>query len=567
VTVPASPSPARPSPLVARGLVKSYGPRTVLDGVDLTASPGQVVALVGENGAGKSTLLRLLAGTEQPDSGEVRRPADVGHLAQALGARPDATVGSVLDTALLPLHRVVARLEHLAHHLTDASAAEEYAALLDWAVSHDAWDAGRRAEECASRLGLGTLEDDRPVAGLSGGQRARLALAALLTRRPGCLLLDEPTNHLDDEALALVESEIRSQPGVVVLASHDRVLLDRTADVVVDLDPAPLGSDGRGGRRYGTTAGGYSAVLRDREAARARWAAAHAAHEEERDRLRRTAATTARAVAPGRPPRDNDRFVHAYRGARNERAVSRRVRDAERRLDLLERSPVPRPPERLVFRGLGDPARRGGTVRVRGLRVDGRLELDRLDVRPGTRWLVCGGNGTGKSTLLRVLAGLPVGPWSGEVEVRARRIGHLPQDVRHPDPSRSALEVYAAAVDATRDAGTPDPPPLHALGLLTRRQATRPVGQLSLGQQRRLALAGVVALRPDLLLLDEPTNHLSLALVEELEEALQAAAATVVIATHDRWLRARWSGPSLALPGRTAQNGSSRGREEPSGAG
>ena len=540
--------------LVARDLAKAYAGRPVLEGLDLVAPPGRVLAVIGENGSGKSTLLDLLTGRLEPDAGRVTAPDDLGHLPQEPAFAPGATVASVLHDALAPLHTLVARLEVLADRLAgpadepadDPGAAAAYAEALDRAVLTDAWDADRRAAEASSRLGTGGLAPERPVATLSGGQRSRLALAALLTRRPACLVLDEPTNHLDDAAVAYVERMLTELPGVVVVASHDRVLLDRVADQVLDLDAGPLGSDGRGGRTHGLADGGYGAVLAARAAGRRRWEELHAVEQADLAALRRAVTTTARQVAHGRPPRDNDKFIHHMKGQNVERTVSRRVRDAERRLAALEAAQVRKPPTHLSFTGSLAP-RGAAEVTVRDLVVPGRLHVPRLDVTAGEHLLVTGANGSGKSTLLAVLAALgradvPTGT-AGSVRVRARRVGHLPQDVRFADPRRTASELYAEAAGRS-----PGPAvSLGELGLLHPRDASRPVVELSQGQQRRLELAVLLAGRPDIVLLDEPTNHLSLALCDELEEALHASPGTVVVASHDRWLRARWGGQRLAL--------------------
>ena len=518
------------SALVGRDLAKAYGDRLVLDGVDLVATPGRPLGLVGENGVGKSTLLRLLAGSEAPDAGSVDRPADLVHLTQEPEFPDGATVGDVLDEALAPLHRAVARLEELAARLDDPAAAEEYDATLTWAGLHEAWDADARADQAAARLGLGRLDRSRPAAALSGGQRSRLALAALVTRRPTCVLLDEPTNHLDDQAVGLLEEFVTSLPGVAVVASHDRAFLDAVCGAVVDLDP--------GGQRY---TGGYTGYLAEKQAARRRWQEAFEAQQDELDGLRRAAATTARAVAPhNRPPRDGDKFIHHFKGQNVARAVSRRVKDAERRIEVLERDRVPKPPAPFSFRGVLAPARRttGVVVAARDLELAGRLHLPRIDVPAGARLLVTGANGSGKSTLLKLVAG-ELAPTGGSLTVAAHRVGHLPQDVVFSRPDRTAAEVYAAA--------TGSPVPLADLGLLHPREAHRPVGVLSTGQQRRLGLAVLVARRPDLLLLDEPTNHISLALADELEESLGRFPGTVVVASHDRWLRRRWTGDVVSL--------------------
>jgi macrolide transport system ATP-binding/permease protein len=402
---------------------------------------------------------------------------------------------------------------------------------------HEAWDADRRADLTAGGLGLADVDPRRPVASLSGGQRSRLALAALVVRRPECLLLDEPTNHLDDDALVLLEEFVVSLPGVVVAASHDRTFLERVCAVIVDLDPAHLGLDGAGGNRF---TGGYTDYLAAKHDARRRWQEAFEAQQEELDDLRRTCRTTARHVAHNRPPRDNDKFIHHFKGQNVARAISRRVKDAERRIEIIERQRVPKPPAPFGFGGLPRPGRRsnGLVVSGRGLEVAGRLAVPRIDVRAGERLLVTGANGSGKSTLLKVLAG-DLAPTGGTVSVSADRIGHLPQDVVFSRPERTAREAYASA--------TGSPIPLEDLGLLHPRELARPVGALSVGQQRRLGLAILVARRPDLLLLDEPTNHIALVLAEELEASLATFPGTVVLASHDRWLRRRWTGEVLAL--------------------
>ena len=221
-------------------------------------------------------------------------------------------------------------------------------------------------------------------------------------------------------------------------------------------------------------------------------------------------------------------------------AVSRRVRNVERRIDVLERDQVRKPPREISFRQpLSGAGPTGGTVVfVRRLRVSGRVEVERLDVTAGQHLLVTGSNGSGKSSLLHVLAG-HLTPDAGTVSVSARKVGLLAQDVTFSDPSRSPQQAYLAATGA--------PVALRELGLLHPRDLARPIGVLSVGQQRRLALAILVAGGADLLLLDEPTNHISLTLAGELESALQRSAGTVILASHDRWLRSRWSGETLAL--------------------
>ncbi|TYB50784.1 ABC-F family ATP-binding cassette domain-containing protein [Nonomuraea sp. PA05] len=543
--------------LLARELVRTLGTRRVLDGVSLTAAPGQRIGLIGENGAGKSTLLRLLAGTDEPDSGTVVRPADLGFLHQELPYAADATIAAVLDDALREARTDLAELDRLSGELaanpSDAALLEAYGARLDQAQLHDSWDADRRAGIVLDRLGLGDVPHARAVASLSGGQRGRLALAALLIRRPAALLLDEPTNHLDDDAATFVEEQLRGMTGLVVVASHDRAFLDAVCTDLIDLDPALDGPV-----RYG---GAYGAYLAEKRAERERWERRHAEEQEELDELRRSVAVTARNVALDGLRRDNEKMGYGHRAGRVQQQISRRVRNAARRLAELEREQVPAPPPPLRFhpRPLtatggddGDPRSLTATtgeggeplLSLRDVRIPGRLSIARLDLAPGTRLLVTGPNGAGKSTLLSVLAGrLQPG---GEVHRRpGLTTGLLTQDTVFTEPDRTVRETYEAALGPERA----ETVPLRSLGLIAPRDLNLRVGELSVGQRRRLALALLVADPPELLLLDEPTNHLSPRLADELEEALGAGGGpgAVVIASHDRWLRDRWHGSRLRL--------------------
>ena len=531
------------APLVVGGLSVTYRDRPVLTGVDLLAQPGRRIGLVGENGAGKSTLLRAVAGrlpAQAERSGTVEAPPDLVLLGQEPPFRDGTTVAEVLALTLAPLRSAVADVERLAGGVGTEAGDAAYGLVLEHALAHDAWDADRRAGLAAQRLGLQSIDGGRLVGTLSGGQRTRLALATIMTTRPSCLLLDEPTNHLDDDAIEVLTGFLRDLPGVVVMASHDRVLLDDVCTDLVDLDAGALGTDGNGGRRFG---GGWSAYEEARGAARRRWEETYAAQQEEIGRLKAATRIGTGAIAHDRGPTDGDKYIYSFKGGRVDQTLARRKKDAQRRLDEAEREQVRKPPAPLVLRGdLTSPAS-GRLVQARDLEVDGRLRLGRLDVAAGEHLLVTGSNGCGKSTLLGVLAGR-LAATRGTVGVSARTVRELTQDPQVRDPDRSALATYDAAVR-----GLADPPPLRALGLLHPRDHRTPVGGLSVGQRRRLGLAVAIAAAPDLLLLDEPTNHVSLALAGELEEALESAPGGVVTASHDRWLRRRWTGPELTLTG------------------
>ncbi|MFD8613068.1 ABC-F family ATP-binding cassette domain-containing protein [Streptomyces sp. NPDC059631] len=533
--------------LLAHDLVRTLGDRRVLDGVSLTASPGHRIGLIGENGVGKSTLLRLLAGTDEPDAGQVVRPPDLGFLQQEAPYDAGATLADVLDDALREARADLAELERLTEQLArTAEDAPGYAALLDaygarleQAQEREVWDADRRAALVLDGLGLGSFGPDRALGSLSGGQRGRLALAALLIRRPTALLLDEPTNHLDDEAAAFVEEQVRALPGAVVVASHDRAFLDAVCTDLVDLDPAVEGPV-----RYG---GNYSAYLAEKHAERERWERRWAEEQEELAALRVSARVTAHRVAPDRGPRDSEKMGYGHRAGRVQSQISRRVRNAARRLEELERSQVGEPPRPLRFAStvLAAPTAEdadGPLVALEGAGVPGRLAPVRAEVAAADRLLVTGGNGAGKSTLLAVLAGLLV----PQGEVRRRHgltVGLLAQDTVFERPERTVRDTYEQTLGAERAEAVP----LGALGLLHEADLDKPVGRLSVGQRRRLALALLVARPPQLLLLDEPTNHLSLRLCDELEAALGSGPGAIVLASHDRWLRERWQGREIRL--------------------
>ncbi len=525
--------------LHARDVVKSYADRQVLSGVSVSVAPGHRLGLVGENGAGKSTLLRLLAGTEDPDSGQVIRPADVGFLLQETPYTTAARVGTVIEDALARLRELEREVADAATALSlrpgDDALAAGYAAVLQAAEVHSVWDADRRAALALAGLGLERIDRGRRLGSLSGGERSRLMLAVLLIRQPAALLLDEPTNHLDDDGIAFLEARLRELPGAVVVASHDRVFLDEVCTGIYDLDPA------RGGPTcYG---GAYRHYLREKRIERQSWQYQWRTEQEQLRALRLSVAQTAREVGKSRPIKDKNKMAYDARGEHVQRQISRRVRNATHRLDELTRNQVPRPPDplRLDAAMTAAPVEADRALVLRGVTVPGRLVLDRLDLPAAGRLLVTGPNGAGKSTLLEVLAGRLI-PARGRVERAAgASVALLEQDVTFSQPQRSPRALYESAVTGN---AVPD---LVDLGLVAPRDLDRPVGLLSAGQRRRLALALLVALGPNVLLLDEPTNHLSLTLADELEDALGTAPGAVVVATHDRWLRRRWSGPELRL--------------------
>ena len=252
------------------------------------------------------------------------------------------------------------------------------------------------------------------------------------------------------------------------------------------------------------------------KASRKRWQQRYAREQDALGQLRYAVKVTAREIHHHRSPWDNNKLGYHRLAGRVQRQVSRRVRNAQQRLDQLTRDQVRKPPRPLTFSGRFESTtntpHEGLMISLRDIRVPGRLALPRLDVHAGDRLLVTGMNGSGKSTLLAVLAGRLVPEQGTVARRRGIRVGLLEQEAFFADPQATPTAIYGARQ-----------PALSELGLLPGRALTLAVGQLSVGQRRRLALAMLLGQHCDVLLLDEPTNHLSLTLAEELEEALQTA--------------------------------------------
>jgi macrolide transport system ATP-binding/permease protein len=534
--VPAAVRPEVPLPtqISLHHVTKSRGGRLLLDDVSLTVRPGERIGIVGENGAGKSTLLHLLAGTEVPDEGEVITVAEggAGLLTQTPQLPPDRTVGEAVDAALHELRAMERRLHDLEAALggADEATLTAYGELLTAYELRGGYEADARVDKAMHGLGLAGTGRDRLLGSLSGGEQARLDLACLIAAAPEVMLLDEPTNHLDETALDWLEDALLAHRGTVVAVSHDRVFLERVATTVLDVD-----ADRHTVVRYGN---GYAGYREERAAARRRWEQSYADWCDETARLEAYAATTAHGVAAGRGIKDNNKMAYDRAAGRVQASVSGRVRAARERLRRLHEDPVPPPPRPLAFSarpiaGTAD----GDLVTLSDVRVGDRLAVERLTVAAGERLLVHGGNGAGKSTLLRVMAG-QLTPDTGTV-TRRGRIGYLAQEIPVGRPAERLLTAFGRGLPGTDDEKEEL---LLSYGLFRPRDLHTPVGSLSAGQRRRLALARLLARPADLLLLDEPANHLALGLVEELEEALDHWTGALVVVSHDRLLRRRFTG-------------------------
>ncbi|WNI26433.1 ribosomal protection-like ABC-F family protein [Streptomyces sp. ITFR-16] len=537
------PVPHDHAQLTLKDVSKAYGDRAVLDQVSLTVRPGDHVGVIGENGSGKSTLLRLMAGAEAPDSGEitVRFPRGTGYLSQTLALDPARTVQDAVDAALAGLRALERRIRAAESALAEPGGADDsllaaYGDLLTEYEERGGYRADARVDAALHGLGLARLSRGRALGTLSGGEQSRLALACVLASAPELLLLDEPTNHLDQRAVTWLEDHLRAHDGTLVVITHDRAFLERTTSVIVEVD-----RDLRGVVRYGDGWEGYRTARAAERRRRVR------EHQEWRDEVARTEELVngagRRLAATGKDPGEG----WGKHRRSHEAKLSGQVTAARTRLEALHRSPVPAPPPPLRFSAelalaTGRDTPPGPLVELESVAVAGRLDLPALRVEPGQRLLVTGPNGAGKSTLLRVLAG-DLAPDAGTVRRRART-GYLPQELPARPTRRTLLATFAAGRPGHAEEYTDL---LLALGLFRPEDLSVPVAALSAGQQRRLALARLVTRPADLLVLDEPTNHIALALVEELEAALAAYEGAVVVVSHDRSFRGRFTGDRLEL--------------------
>lgn len=515
-------------------LSKAYGDNQVLANVTLTMHRGDKWGLVGANGVGKSTLIKIIVGEVEPDAGaiEIAAGVEIGYLPQVLAATESMTLEAMIARSQERVHAIEQQLrvtEALMAQGGDvAEALARYGQLGEEFERLGGYDLAHRTASVLAGLGVGEIAGDRTVASLSGGEKARVGLAALLLQAPDLLLLDEPTNHLDFAALTWLEGFLQSFDGALLVVSHDRTFLNRTVRAIVEID-----EHSRKAKLY---AGNYDFFAHEKILARTRWVEEYDEQQEEIRELRRFIHSKARQVGHNRPG-GGDKLAYNYKGGRVEATIGRNLRAAEERLRRIEANPIPKPPQPLRINPDFDPARLVNKTPIALSQVsvayDDHRILDAVTVTLGAqdRIVVVGPNGAGKSTLLKVMAGR-LAPDEGDVTVAASAaIGYLDQEQESLPADGTLYEAYAAGRIGEWEEIKGE---LMGYHLFTFPDLLKPVTKLSVGQKRKLQLALLMAARANVLLLDEPTNHISLDVLEEFEAALLDFRGAIIAISHDR---------------------------------
>src|SRR5579884_1629988 len=537
--------------LFVRHVSKSYGAITVLDDISFVLNAGERVGIVGPNGVGKSTLLRILVGQETADAGSFSfAPGiEVGYLPQNTPDFYGRTLQDLILESVGNLRQLEERMRELETAMSTATLdtlpglMEEYDLISTRFQDRGGYEIDYKIDAILAGLRISYLERDRNMATLSGGEKARVGLATLLLRSPDLLLLDEPTNHLDVATLEWLETYLSAYKGAILLVSHDRQFLNRAVNSIFEID-----EHSHHLKRY---EGNYDAYVLAKAAERAKWEEDYEQQQEEIKELRKRVRETARQVGHGyRPPRDNDKFAKHFFAQRVDSAVSRNVRAAEEQLSRIEENPIPKPPEllRVTSRFNGDPMQSQVVMSITHLSKSWGerciLHDLSLTVTPDARILLAGPNGAGKTTLLKLIMRLEI-PDTGEIRVvSGARIGYLPQEPETLDLHKTVIETYRYGQVGYEGEFIGR---LLGYGLFRLEDMHKQVGQLSIGQRRKLEIARLMAEGPNVLLLDEPTNYISLDVLEAFEFAVLGFPGPVIAISHDRWFMQRFGGEVCEL--------------------
>ncbi len=527
--------------LAATNIELAYGDRRILDGVSLSVEPGERVGMVGRNGCGKSSLFKVLTGTLKPDAGQVvvQGGARAAYLAQEPEFDGTRTLLDEAQAAFSHIDELEAELHDVFESMAGAEGDDLERLLRRQESIEKKIDAAgglatrHKVEIVLHGLGFTDSQFTVPVTGLSGGQRARLALAKILLGEPDILLLDEPTNHLDIQGRLWLEEFLTTEfRGAVLMISHDRYLLDAVVSRIIEVEPIP----NQGGRliEYPGNYRDFRKLRAERlEAQRRAWENQQTKFRQEEAFIRKYKAGQRAKQARGRESRlEREKATLTIERPLNSASMKLELPKAERTGDLVA-----------TVRGLGKRyPNDDGSSRV--LFHDLNLTIER-----GQRWGILGPNGAGKTTLVRCILG-ELAADEGSVSLGTKlSVGYFRQSHEAIDPDLTVVRYLQKIVrtecpdqllseQAARN--------LAGAFLFSGESQEKELGLLSGGERARAALAGLMASAKNVLVLDEPTNHLDIPSAERLEDALRLPRegeradalfdGTLILISHDRAL-------------------------------
>jgi len=502
------------------GLVKEFEVgRKILDGLTFQVDSGERVGLLGPNGCGKTTFLRILTGEVSPDEGDVVIAPDrrVGLISQIPVYPEGYTVEDVLDTAFEPLHRLERELSELSRRMaegeSDSALLARYDRLSNAFQAGGGYETDTGKNKVCNGLSIPGEMRARPFDRLSGGEKTRVNLARLILEDTDILLLDEPTNHLDLRATEWLEEYLEKFKGTVLAVSHDRYFLDKVVRRVVEIHEG----------RAEFYSGNYSfyAVEKERR------------YEEQLRQYEKEQAKIQQLEKAAEQLR-----IWAYSG--NDK-IFKRAQSMEKRIERMRQTDKPRKDRKMEVR-FGEREFRGDEVlSIKGLEKSfGSRTLFagvNLEVEGGERIALLGDNGTGKSTLIKILMGEET-PDAGKLRKGPTvKVGYLPQIIHFEHPERNLVDTMLYDLDCTAQTARNRLASFKFRG----EDVFKPVSALSGGEQSRLRLCMLMDSRINLLILDEPTNHLDIQSREWIEEAVEDYEGNLLFVSHDRYFIDRFA--------------------------
>jgi len=500
---------------------KKFGPNEILNKVSLSVNERERIAIIGKNGSGKSTLMKLVAGSLEPDSGRriVQGSVKVEMLAQNPKFDDAATVKDALNLELKEIFdardEYAAVLEALGRDPQNKELNARQDELIKFIEAKDGWQIERKIERVLEEFKLKEYEN-RAVSSLSGGEIRRVALGALILKKPDVLLLDEPTNHLDVYMVRFLEDMLKSSRQTIVFISHDRYFIDALATRSVEIEEGALAS----------FEGGYANYLAKKEEILASLAKSHETLlkqlKAEEEWLRRGVKARLK-----RNEGRKERVLTMREEAKKNPGVIRRVRlELERASkNFNQTQSVNR--KKMLFE-----------IKQLSKTIGGKQLFRDFNARvlQGERIAIVGRNGSGKSTLIKILLGFEK-PSSGEIKRGEVRVGYFDQSRSALDDDKSLIETFCPnGGDHVMVRGRN----MHVYGylknfLFPKEFLDKPIGVLSGGEKNRVALALLFSKEYDVLVLDEPTNDLDIATINILEDYLQSFEGAIIIVSHDRY--------------------------------